>query len=124
MRSALFLALTLIATAVNAGTLEKCQSSGKDAEEIQFCVSAERSRSANRLRDLNPVVLSAIRENTSAARRMALLREYKRTQARHVRQRQATCRKQTIGDERTACEADMNFTHVDHLAGFTQKVKL
>ncbi len=124
MRTLLFLVLTLIAAAANAGTLEKCEATQSGAEAIQFCVSAERSRSANRLRELNPVALAAINQNSPAARRKALLRQYQATQARHVRKRQAVCRKQAAGNARTACEADMNFAHLDYLAGFIQKVKL
>ena len=124
MRSALFLVLILIAAATNAGTLEKCEATQSSAEGVQFCVSAERSRSSNRLREFNPVVLAAINQISPAARRKALLLQYKATQARHVRQRQSVCRKQAIGNARTACEADMNFAHLDYLAVFTEKAKL
>jgi hypothetical protein len=124
MRTGIFLAMILFAMAANAGTLEKCEAAQPSAEGIEFCISAERSRSNNRLRELNPVVLAAINQNSPAARRKALLREYKRTQAQHVRKRQAVCRKQAAGNARAACEADMNFAHLDYLAVFTDKAKL
>lgn len=124
MRTCLFLVLICVTAASNAGILEKCEATQASAEDIQFCVSAERSRSNNRLRDMNPIVLAAINQNSPAARRKALLREYKRTQAQHVRKRQAVCRNQAAGNARAACEADMNFAHLDYLAVFTDKAKL
>ena len=118
MRTTLFSILILIAATANAGTLEKCQAKEKSVDGVQSCIDTERSRSANRLRELDPVVLDAIHKETSGARHKALLREYRTAQAHHVRERKTACHKQAAGNERNACEADMNYAHIDQLTRF------
>jgi hypothetical protein len=118
MRTGLFLLLLSIAMTVDAGTLEKCLAKEKGPDGVQSCVDAEHNRSANRLREMNPVVLESIHKEIRPARHKALLREYRTAQAHHVRQRKAVCHKQEAGNARNACEADMNYAHIDQLARF------
>ena len=120
MRTLLFSILLVGVTTAGAATLEKCQSQERNASGIQSCIEAERDRSANRLRELGPVVLDAIHKETDRVRQRALLREYRGAQAHHVRERMAACRKQAEGNERTACEADMDYAHIDRLTRFLQ----
>ena len=120
MRTLLFSILIVSAATANGAALEKCQAKEKNPAGVQSCIEAERSRSANRLRELDPVVINAIHKEANRAHQKALLREYRAAQAHHVRERKATCHKQAEGNERTACEADMNFAHIDQLARFLQ----
>jgi predicted transcriptional regulator len=120
MRALLFSILILSAATANAASLEKCQSKEKNPDGIRSCIAAERSRSANRLREMDRNILDAIRKETDRKRQRALLREYRAAQAHHVRERKAACHQQAEGDERTACEADMNFAHIDQLTRFLQ----
>ena len=123
MRALLLFILILsaaIANAASAASLEKCQAKEKNPDGMRSCVAAERSRSANRLRELDPTILDAIRKEPDRKRQKALLREYRAAQAHHVRERKAACRQQAEGDERTACEADTNFAHIEQLARFLQ----
>ena len=125
MRALLFSVLifsALTAGAASAASLEKCQGKEKNPGGIRSCVEAERSRSANRLRELDPIILDAIRKETDRKRQRALLREYRAAQAHHVRERKAACHQQAEGNERTACEADMNFAHIEQLTRFQQSI--
>ena len=120
MRIALFAALLLIAATTKAGTLETCQAKEKNAYDIQSCTEAERTRSINRLRESDPLVLTAIRKETNGNQYRALMRAYRMAQAQHVRERQTVCAKKVAAHERIACEADMNFAHIDQLTRFTK----
>lgn len=120
MRALLFSILILSAATANAATLEKCQGKEKNPDGIRSCIAAERSRSANRLREMDRNILDAIRKETDRKQQRALQREYRAAQAHHVRERKAACHQQAEGDERTACEADMNFAHIDQLTRFLQ----
>ena len=118
MRTALFSIGILFAAAAHAGTLEKCQAKGKNPDSIQNCIDTERSHSTNRLREMGPLVLDAIHKETNGTRHKALLRAYRSAQAHHVRERAIACKKEAAGNERNACEADMNYAHIEQLARF------
>lgn len=117
----LFLALTMIAIgAAHAGALETCREKEKENDAIRSCVRAERVQSINRLRKASEAAQQAVLAKTQESGRRSLLREYRTTQARHVRERSASCRKLANGLEQVACEANMNYAQVEKLARFIE----
>lgn len=118
MRSAAFAILLLTATAVVAGTLENCELQAKDRNALQACVEAERIKSSNQLRKTSLSTQAAMQQKMADTTRNQQLRSYRAMQARHVRERNAVCRKQAGDLERKACEADMNYAHIEQLAKF------
>ncbi len=113
MRFLLFWTLTLATAAAGAGALETCQA--QKQEDVQLCVETAQLRSTNDLRKLSAATRAAVREKTQDGGRESLLRDYRRLEARHVRERNTLCRQQPTPLERSACVADMNAAHSEQL---------
>ncbi|RJG02263.1 hypothetical protein [Noviherbaspirillum sedimenti] len=111
MRALLACVLLLAAAAASAGALETCQAQKQAAEAVQLCVETAQLHSTNALRKLSAATRAAIRNKTQGGGRPGLLREYRQLEARHVRERNTLCRRQTAALERIACVADMNEAH-------------
>lgn len=120
MRAALALLAAFIALSARAGALDDCKQKEKASDAVRNCVRAERVRSLNRLREVSVAAQQAIVQKSRESGRRLTQREYRASQAAHIRQRNATCRKQTSGIEQAACEADMNFTQVEKLSRFIE----
>lgn len=120
MRRAVFI-LTLVITGQSsaAGVLEKCQAQSAKPDKQLACSVTEHQRSENQLRNQS---LFAKRRVIHAAQNdgRKLMREYRKSEARHVRERNHLCRKQKAGLQRNACIADMNDKHREALSRFTQ----
>lgn len=116
----LFLTLAVAGTA-HAGALQTCRDKEKEKDAIRSCVRAARVQSINQLRQASEAAQQAVYAKTKESGRKSLLREYRTTQARHVRARNAICRKYGSGIERVACEADMNNAQVEKLARFADQ---
>jgi Neuraminidase (sialidase) len=120
MRGLAFSALLLVHAVAAGGVLEQCQVQKKDADAVQLCVETEHLRSTNRLRKISAAARPAVYAKTKDDGHKANLREYRTVEARHVRQRKTLCRKQETSLLRHACEADMNYAHIEELARFTK----
>jgi hypothetical protein len=120
MRCLLFWTLTLAATAASAGALESCQERKQSAAEIQQCVETAQLRSTNELRKLSAATRAAVRDKARKDGPQGRLREYRRLEARHVRERNTLCRKHATPLERSACVADMNDAHRAQLLSFME----
>lgn len=114
----LFPVLLGLAVNASAGTLEKCQQKKPQADAVQLCVETEQMRSTNQLRKTSSAAHEAVRAQTQDHGKTAILREYRKMEARHVRERKVECRKQATQLERNACIADMNDAHIEQLARF------
>ena len=121
MRTLLALCFALAFTSVQAGVLDNCRQQSKNNDALRDCVRAERVRSINQLHEASKSAERAVMEKTRDTRRKNLLREYRNSQARHVRERSNLCRKQGSGIEQIACEADMNYAQVEKLTHFTEQ---
>jgi hypothetical protein len=73
------------------------------------------------LREVNASTLEAVNAKVQKDGSKTWLRRYRTVQARHVRNRAAACRQQPAGIKREACEADMDYAHIDRLKRFVQK---
>jgi hypothetical protein len=112
---ALLLLLCLTAPLAHAATLESCSQKEKDIGGIRLCVEAERTRAANLLRETNLATQDAVNQKTKTDGRRTALRDFRATQAGHVRTRAGLCRAQADGVDRQACEADADLKQVEHL---------
>src|SRR4051812_46710724 len=108
MRLALFWIVMLAATAASAGTMENCRTQKHTDADVQLCVETAQLRSTNQLRKLSTETRTAVSDEAHKGERRSRMREYRRLEARHVRERNTLCRKQTVPLERDACVADMN----------------
>lgn len=124
MRPLLFCLLLVASAAAStsyAGSFEKCQQKEKDATGLRTCVEAERNHASNMLRDENTAALDAVEKIARDKRDPALLKQFRAQQARHVRIRKNTCRKQPSKNEQVACEADMDYAHIEKLKRYTKE---
>jgi hypothetical protein len=124
MRPFLFCLLFIGSAAAStayAGSFEKCQQKEKDATGLRTCVEAERNHAANLLRDQNTVSLDAVEKMARDKHNPTLIKRFRAEQARHVRARKHACRKLTSKNEQVACEADMDYAHLDKLKRYTQE---
>jgi hypothetical protein len=119
MRS-FFFCLLLIASAATslsyAGSFDKCQQKEKDATGLRTCIEAERRHAANMLRDQNTAVLNVVEKKHDKAQ----LNRFRAAQANHLRNRKKTCGKEPSKNEQVACEADMDYAHIEQLKRYTQ----
>lgn len=120
MRSLVFWALTLAATAASAGVLEDCRMQKHSDADVQLCVETSQLHSTNTLRKLSTVTRTAVSAEAHKGERRSRMREYRRLEAHHVRERDTTCRKQASSLERSACIADMNEKHAEELRHFME----
>ena len=111
---ALLLILALSAPLVHATTIDTCVHQEKEMRALKLCVEAERNRAANHLREANQLTLTAVNQKTKTDGRKTTLREFRSSQARHVRTRAAQCR-QPIDVNRIGCEADADFGQIERL---------
>lgn len=118
MRSWLLMALLATVTHASAGALEKCRQKKQEADAIVACVETEQMRSTNQLRKVSSAARDAVHVQTQGNGKTAILREYRKMEARHVRERKVECRKQATPLERNACIADMNDAHIEQLGRF------
>ncbi|HEY8102324.1 MAG TPA: hypothetical protein VIF82_16420 [Burkholderiaceae bacterium] len=120
MRPFLFCLLLIASTVTStsyAGSFEKCQQKEKDATGLRTCIEAERNHAANLLRNEDIAALDAIEKMHDKFK----LNQYRAQQAHHVRERKNTCRKQSTKNEQVACEADMDYAHIEKLKRYTQE---
>jgi hypothetical protein len=120
MRTLVFCALTLAATAASASVLESCRAQKQTEAEVQLCVDTAELRSTNQLRKLSAATRVAVSDEAHKGERRGRMREYRRLEARHVRERNTLCRKLATPLERSACIADMNDAHGAELARFME----
>jgi hypothetical protein len=120
MRLQLFWILILTTTAASAGALESCRTQKHSDADVQLCVETAQLRSTNQLRKLSTETRAAVSDETHKGERRSRMREYRRLEARHVRERNTLCRKQTSPLERDACVADMNEAHAAELRRFME----
>jgi hypothetical protein len=123
MRWTLLLIL-LAASIAHAGTLEICARKEKTEAGLASCVEAQRKRTANLLRNLNATVLDAVTRQAKENGNKTPLIEYQAAQGRHLRNLTATCGGLPAGNERTGCEADLTYAHMENLHRFLQKEDL
>jgi hypothetical protein len=121
MRVFLLFAFIIVAAAANAGTLEKCSKKEKNKAGLASCVQTESNRSKNMLRERNLSATEAVNKKVQKDGNQRRLRQYRTDQARYVRNRAATCRKQPVGIKRQACEADMDYAHIGRLERLIRK---
>lgn len=120
MRGLFFSALLLAQAAAAAGTLEKCQNLENEAAAIQSCVKTEQQRAANQMRKLSAETRTLIHHKNQQDGSKTRLREYRVFEASHVRARSRRCHEKLPSLERSACEADMNYAHIEQLTRFSQ----
>jgi hypothetical protein len=116
----MFLIASAAASTSYAGSFEKCQQKEKDATGLRTCVEAERNHAANLLRDQNTDAFSAVEKIARDKGDPALVKQFRAQQAHHVRERKHTCSKQPTKNEQVACEADMDYAHIEKLKRYTQ----
>lgn len=117
---AIVLLLLLTASAAQAGTLEICGRKEKTEAGLTSCVEAQRKRTANLLRGLNATVLETVTRQSQESGDKTPLREYQTAQGQHLRNLTATCGS-LAGNERTGCEADLTYAHMENLHRFLRK---
>lgn len=100
---------------VQAGSIERCRQQEPDSAAFAACMEAEHNRSMNQLRAANLASQEAVSKQVRETGRKALLQQFRAGQARYVRQRAAACRKASAGNDRQACEADLNFSRIETL---------
>lgn len=120
MRTLLVCLLALVTYRASAGTLETCQVQKHTDDAVQLCVETARLRSTNQLRKLSATTRATVREKAQSGQSQTLLHDYRRLEARHVRERNTMCRKQATPLERDACIADMNEAHAAQLTRLVQ----
>jgi hypothetical protein len=120
MRNWFFFILLFALSSANAGTLETCRKKEKDKEAVRSCVKAARITSINQLREAGSAAQAAVWQKIRETGRKTYARQYRASQARHVRERNAACRMLSAGIEKSACEADMNNAQVEQLARFIE----
>lgn len=124
MRPFLFCLLLIGSATVStsyAGSFEKCQQKEKDATGLRTCVEAERNHAANLLRDHNTAAFAAVEKIAREKGDPALVKQFRAQQAHHVRERKNTCRKQPSKNEQVACEADMDYAHIEKLKRYAKE---
>ncbi len=112
--------ILLAASMAHAGTLEICGRKEKTEAGLTTCVEAQRKRTANLLRGLNATVLDAVTRQAQESGDKMPLREYQAAQGQHLRNLTATCGN-LAGNERTGCEADLTYAHMENLHRFLRK---
>lgn len=120
MRLALFWSLLLAASTAGAGVLDDCRTQKQAEADIALCIETAQLRSTNQLRKLSESTREAVSEEARTGKRRSRMREYRKLEARHVRERNTLCRKQSDQLERRACIADMNESHVAELKRFME----
>jgi hypothetical protein len=110
----------LVASVAQAGTLEICGRKEKTEAGLTSCVEAQRKRTANLLRGLNATVLETVTRQAQESGDKTVLREYQLAQGQHLRNLTATCGG-LAGNERTGCEADLTYAHMESLHRFLPK---
>ena len=123
MRS-LLLFILLAANLAYAGTVEICARKETTDAGMTSCVEAQRKRTANLLRTLNARVLEAVTRQAQEGGNKSPLQEYQAAQGRHLRNLTATCGQLPTSNERTGCEADLTYAHMENLHRFLQKEDL
>lgn len=120
MRFALFWSLLLATSAARAGLLDDCRAQKQAEADVALCVETAQLRSTNQLRKLSDTTREAVSEEARTGKRRSRMREYRKLEARHVRERNTLCRKLSGSLERRACIADMNDAHAADLKHFME----
>lgn len=105
----------IIVLPVQAGTLAQCQFAEEEESAVASCVEAAQHRSSNRLREASIQLLDTTHRKVRETGSKTLLRQFRTAEARHVRQRSRACSRQPAGMARSACEVDMNLSHIDRM---------
>jgi len=120
MRLALLCTLMLTSSVASAGTLDDCRTRKQIDAEVSSCVETAQLRSTNQLRKLSDTTREVVSEEARTGKRRSRMREYRKLEARHVRERNTLCRKLTAPLEHRACIADMNDAHAAELKRFME----
>ncbi|QAU35789.1 hypothetical protein [Janthinobacterium sp. 17J80-10] len=120
MRALLVCVLMLATGVASADTLATCQAQKQTDDAVQLCVETARLHSTNQLRKQSAATRAAVRAKAQSGESQGLLHDYRRLEARHVRERNSLCRKQETPLERDACIADMNEAHGAQLSRLMQ----